>query len=991
MPLFFPRAKREPFPHEIDLSQILIARDQQLYDFQEGLNTWKELIREIPNPDLQMREAPSRNNKIQGFVCLLYGDSGFGKSTLLRHYREIASGYDYHLEVSDITDWETVARQYGMLRVSSHEIDKLEYFNILRGRFAITLDKSMHDFKEYRNATNVVKDVKMQADRALHNVLKDDRYAALRRLAEDGAIKLLQRIFPSTGQILTDEKVKEYLGESIDIGVKHLSQLSTKLVTKLGENLDDCLKPELRLGLALGRDLRYIARNFPVLVFFDAYETIYEHDAFLRIVMGAAGVRVGWIIAGRGDLWNGPEQAAYSICKEEPYKDIVHTDRVLPLKFGSQSLGFFDSKHIKHYFAQLRKQRPSLPAIHRTDAEHIQLVTQGVPLAVRVVADLYATKPDLRAITEGIHKMKLLDKMMQLYLLHAPNDPDERGKLYGLALLRRVDDPKAVIGALGLSSEEKSSYGNQLVWLQRRYSFVATQQGQPILHREVRSFLRQWLLAHRNEPEVTAVIQRIQETHLARLAELEKRRLYRDLPDRLGDDDWTEVYLDLIEVQFWFDIYEGIRYSLTFLLASAIYRCRAGYEVVNMGEYFEHHMKGSYGEWWRSVAQGWVCDWTGKTWTNDIREGLEKLGNRIKQGGLVFPPSLSQNQQELEAALWWWLGEAYRNYDEQKALLWYREACLGLSNQSELRTMIAESYWKIAYKQYEQKAYAACIRLLDEAITLKTDYVDAYHSRGNAYYELGQYWKAIRDQQYAISFDETYAYAYINLGNAYYKNKRYQEALHEYKQALELIADNADIYYNRALTYVELKNYPKALKDFEKALEQEPNLADVYVSRGNVYAICKEQQKAIADYNRAFALKPRDINIAWMALWASFDKTPMSLAIADRLDEIARLEPSHYIAYVCRGIAMWQRNELEAAQAHLDLAICKAPEEWDPHFWKGMICAYSGQTSIARYEIQEALQLDLPSLLLMPLYWLTTINADFFKAYGEPLLKNQGF
>lgn len=88
---------------------------------------------------------------------------------------------------------------------------------------------------------------------------------------------------------------------------------------------------------------------------------------------------------------------------------------------------------------------------------------------------------------------------------------------------------------------------------------------------------------------------------------------------------------------------------------------------------------------------------------------------------------------------------------------------------------------------------------------------------------------------------------------------------------------------------------------------------------------------------------------------------------------------------------MWQRNELEAAQAHLDLAICKAPEEWDPHFWKGMICAYRGQTSIARHEIQEALQLDLPPLLLMPLYWLATINADFFKAYGEPLLKNQGF
>src|SRR5258708_1475873 len=581
--------------------------------------------------------------------------------------------------------------------------------------------------------------------------------------------------------------------------------------------------------------------------------------------------------------------------------------------------------------------------------------------------------------------------MMQLYLLHAPNDPNERGKLYGLALLRRVDDPQAVIGALGLSSEEKSSYGNELARLQRRYSFVATQQGQPILHREVRTFLRLWLLAHRNEPEVAAVVQRVQETYLTRLAELEKRRLYRNLYERLDDDDWTEGYLDLIEVQFWFDMYEGIRYGLTFLLAAAIYRRDAGYEVVSMGEYFARYMKGSYGVWWKSVRQAWMCDWAGEIWTGEVREGLEELGNRIKQDGLVFPQYLSQNQKELEAVLWWWLGEAYRNYDERKALLWYGEARLGLSNQSELRTMIAESYWKIAYKQYEQKAYAACIRPLDEAITLKTDYADAYQSRGNAYYELGQYWKAIRDQQYAISFNDTYAYAYINLGNAYYKNKRYQEALHEYEQALELIADDADIYYNRALTYTELKDYPKALEDFERALDLKPDLADVYVSRGNVYATYKKQQKAIADYNRAFALRPGDINIAWMALWASFDKTPMSLATADRLDEIARLEPNHYIAYVCRGIAMGQRNELEVAQAQLDLAVSKAPEEWDPHFWKGMICAYHGQTSMARHEIQEALQLDLPPLLLMPLYWLATINADFFKPSAEPLLKNQGF
>ena len=77
-----------------DFSNIFIAREQQLDLFDVYLNRWKRLIEAAPiapQADAPVTAAPSPNNPIhQGFVVLLYGRGGFGKSTLLRRFRDMA-------------------------------------------------------------------------------------------------------------------------------------------------------------------------------------------------------------------------------------------------------------------------------------------------------------------------------------------------------------------------------------------------------------------------------------------------------------------------------------------------------------------------------------------------------------------------------------------------------------------------------------------------------------------------------------------------------------------------------------------------------------------------------------------------------------------------------------------------------------------------------------------------------------------------------------
>src|SRR5262249_7686341 len=142
---------------------------------------------------------------------------------------------------------------------------------------------------------------------------------------------------------------------------EQLSQLHAKLHNKLGSKLGDYLESSLQLGLALGRDLAAFARNFPLLIFFDTYEEVDEGDHLLRVTMGAAGLRVGWVIAGRDNLWAGFDQRERSITLEYGYKDLVPSDRGLSVNFNAGDVGAFTLNDVTEYFALVRQKLPHEP------------------------------------------------------------------------------------------------------------------------------------------------------------------------------------------------------------------------------------------------------------------------------------------------------------------------------------------------------------------------------------------------------------------------------------------------------------------------------------------------------------------------------------------------------------------------------------------------------------------------------------------------------
>ena len=145
-----------------DLSYIFIGRQQQLDLFEIYLNRWKKLILDTKPNERLVAAAPSPNNKIQGLVVLLYGRGGFGKSTLLKHYHDMALELDRNLTVSKIVDWEFAIEGKRSIfnPPPGHGIDADSYFRVLCEQLADALGKRGDQFNEYKKAVAAVEEAR---------------------------------------------------------------------------------------------------------------------------------------------------------------------------------------------------------------------------------------------------------------------------------------------------------------------------------------------------------------------------------------------------------------------------------------------------------------------------------------------------------------------------------------------------------------------------------------------------------------------------------------------------------------------------------------------------------------------------------------------------------------------------------------------------------------------------------------------------------------
>ena len=176
--------------------------------------------------------------------------------------------------------------------------------------------------------------------------------------------------------------------------------------------------------------------------------------------------------------------------------------------------------------------------------------------------------------------------------------------------------------------------------MQRRYSFIFTEKARPTLHQEVRHFLRLWLLDRRTSPQILAINKVLVQTHVAAMSLLEKQRAYQSLEERLQDEEWVSLYLDLTEQQFWVEPSEGVHFCFPFIVAATSYQRALTSDAARIGTFFEVQIKQPFRAWWELTIHSLISaqdhNQSGKRFTE-----LTELANLVSQHNLAFPSPLS--------------------------------------------------------------------------------------------------------------------------------------------------------------------------------------------------------------------------------------------------------------------------------------------------------------------------------------------------------------
>ncbi len=325
----------------------------------------------------------------------------------------------------------------------------------------------------------------------------------------------------------------------------------------------------------------------------------------------------------------------------------------------------------------------------------------------------------------------------------------------------------------------------------------------------------------------------------------------------------------------------------------------------------------------------------------------------------------------------------------------YQEAIADFERALELDPYNTFAYRGLRQVYLEIKEHQQAASILDRLREINPESPKAYTERGWKYWDLEEYRQAIADFNHALELDPSRVLAYQGRGWAYWKLKEYQRAITDFYRILDLNPNYTSAYNFLGSIYREHKEYQRAIANFSRMIEIKPNFYGAYFQRGHTYLFLKNIRQAMLDFTRSWELNSTNLRGRWMTEWSGMCQERHDTIPPERLEAIAAIDPRHATAHVCQGVAWWLRGHLEEAMAELEQATLLDPnqwdpdpyfQQWDPYFWKGMICASLRRDEEAIAAIEKSLELGLPPVLLAPLRWLEPERPDFYEKFVIPLL-----
>jgi protein O-mannosyl-transferase len=175
----------------------------------------------------------------------------------------------------------------------------------------------------------------------------------------------------------------------------------------------------------------------------------------------------------------------------------------------------------------------------------------------------------------------------------------------------------------------------------------------------------------------------------------------------------------------------------------------------------------------------------------------------------------------------------------------YDEALALLERALQINPNYVDAYQNLSFLYIERSQYDRAMEILLRGLRIDPFSARLNDNIGTLYEKIGQSGLAITHLQRAIALDPSFAKAYLSLGAVYAENGQPQQAIENYRKAIALTDRNVDAHFNLGVIFYRQKRLREAQQEFLLATEQAPGDAEALANLARISLELGERQTAL--------------------------------------------------------------------------------------------------------------------------------------------------
>jgi tetratricopeptide (TPR) repeat protein len=249
----------------------------------------------------------------------------------------------------------------------------------------------------------------------------------------------------------------------------------------------------------------------------------------------------------------------------------------------------------------------------------------------------------------------------------------------------------------------------------------------------------------------------------------------------------------------------------------------------------------------------------------------------------------------------------------------------------------AADLYKASMKLIDSLKYKDAIKLLDKAVRIKKDYVEAYNKIAFCNMQLNDFSAAQKNLELSLKYNPDNFNCIKYLGRACYLNKKYDQAKKYYDNADSLVPHDVELMCYMAELRAFGQDIKGALDMYNNIIDEKDNYAVAYIGRGMIKFKQKEYAYAIKDLEQGLKLsKYQKIdNSIYLSLAQSKFEVGDYRSAIKVFDTLVKRNPKDEYSLTYRGASKLSVNDFSGSVKDLDEAIKLNPKSYIAYNFRG--------------------------------------------------------